>query len=97
MAELPDPPEAGLSCLIPPKRVLIGPQALEGELVLPPHAQALIAFAHGSGSSRLSPRNLQVAHALNELQLGRCCSICCGPRRPSTGTTYSISIFSDGA
>jgi putative phosphoribosyl transferase len=39
-------------------------------LVLPPHAQALIAFAHGSGSSRLSPRNLQVAHALNELQLG---------------------------
>ena len=70
MAELPDPPEAGLSCLIPPKRVLIGPQALEGELVLPPHAQALIAFAHGSGSSRLSPRNLQVAHALNELQLG---------------------------
>ena len=70
MAELPDPPEAGQSCLIPPKRVLIGPQALEGELVLPPHAQALIAFAHGSGSSRRSPRNLQVAHALNELQLG---------------------------
>jgi putative phosphoribosyl transferase len=60
MDELPDPP----------KRALIGPQALEGDLVLPPHAQALIVFAHGSGSSRRSPRNLQVAHALNERNLG---------------------------
>jgi len=53
-----------------PRQVLIGSQALEGDLVLPPHAKALIAFAHGSDSSRRSPRNLQVAHALNELQLG---------------------------
>ena len=53
-----------------PKRVLIGPQALEGELVLPPRAQALIVFAHGSGSGRRSPRNLQVANALNEQRLG---------------------------
>ena len=54
----------------PPKQVLIGPQALKGELVLPPRAHALIVFAHGSGSSRRSPRNLQVAHALNERRLG---------------------------
>ena len=53
-----------------PKRVLVGPQALEGELALPPRAQALIVFAHGSGSGRRSPRNLQVAHALNEQRLG---------------------------
>ena len=53
-----------------PKRVLIGPQALEGELLLPPRAQALIVFAHGSGSGRRSPRNLQVAQALNEQRLG---------------------------
>lgn len=56
--------------LDPPKQVLIGPQALEGDLVLPPRAQALIVFAHGSGSGRRSPRNLQVAHALNEQRLG---------------------------
>ena len=56
--------------LDPPKQVLIGPQALEGELVLPPRAQALIVFAHGSGSGRRSPRNRQVAHALNEQRLG---------------------------
>ena len=53
-----------------PKRVLVGPRALEGELALPPRAQALIVFAHGSGSGRRSPRNLQVAHALNEQRLG---------------------------
>ena len=53
-----------------PKWVLIGPQTLEGALELPPRAQALIVFAHGSGSGRRSLRNLQVAHALNEQRLG---------------------------
>ena len=56
--------------LDPPKQVLIGPQALEGDLTLPPRAKAIIVFAHGSGSGRRSPRNLQVAHALNEQRLG---------------------------
>ena len=41
--------------LDPPKQVLIGPQALEGDLVLPSRAQAIIVFAHGSGSGRRSP------------------------------------------
>ena len=54
----------------PPTQVLIGPQALEGDLVLPPRAEAIIVFAHGSGSGRRSSRNLQVAHALNEQRLG---------------------------
>ncbi len=54
----------------PPKRVLIGPQSLEGDLLLPPQARALIVFAHGSGSTRRSPRNLQVAGTLQQRQLG---------------------------
>ena len=54
----------------PPKRVRIGPQALEGELVVPGQARALVVFAHGSGSSRRSPRNLEVARALNARGLG---------------------------
>jgi putative phosphoribosyl transferase len=36
---------------------------LEGELSLPPKAAAVVAFAHGSGSSRFSPRNQDVARA----------------------------------
>lgn len=31
---------------------------LEGMLELPPHAHSMVLFAHGSGSSRHSPRNI---------------------------------------
>lgn len=43
---------------------------LLGELTLPPDARAVVAFAHGSGSSRLSPRNRAVAAALNDAGFG---------------------------
>jgi putative phosphoribosyl transferase len=46
-------------------RVAIGPLRLAGDLQVPADAAALIVFAHGSGSSRLSPRNRAVAEALN--------------------------------
>jgi putative phosphoribosyl transferase len=39
---------------------------LEGYLTLPTAATGVIVFAHGSGSSRHSPRNRYVADALNE-------------------------------
>ena len=38
---------------------------LQGDLRLPDPAMGLVIFAHGSGSSRLSPRNREVARALN--------------------------------
>lgn len=38
---------------------------LPGILKIPPQAQGIVLFAHGSGSSRLSPRNIQVADELN--------------------------------
>lgn len=38
---------------------------LPGNLTLPPRATGLVIFAHGSGSSRLSPRNRRVAAYLN--------------------------------
>jgi putative phosphoribosyl transferase len=50
--------------------VWIGALGLPGELVLPAHCAAVVVFAHGSGSSRLSPRNAFVAHVLHEHQLG---------------------------
>ncbi len=43
---------------------------LRGTLALPDRSEAVILFAHGSGSSRLSPRNALVAHALHERGLG---------------------------
>ncbi|MGW2523451.1 phosphoribosyltransferase family protein [Streptomyces sp. NPDC001617] len=43
---------------------------LGGRLVLPDSAPAMVAFAHGSGSSRHSPRNRYVADVLNRAGLG---------------------------
>ncbi|MGW8974240.1 phosphoribosyltransferase family protein [Streptomyces platensis] len=43
---------------------------LTGDLQLPAGARAVVMFAHGSGSSRHSPRNRLVAAALNEAGLG---------------------------
>ncbi len=43
---------------------------LQGNLHVPEKAQGLVVFAHGSGSSRHSPRNRYVAEALNEHRLG---------------------------
>ncbi len=45
--------EAGAGVLVP------------GDLTIPQNPRGIVAFAHGSGSSRLSPRNRQVAQALN--------------------------------
>ncbi|WP_377270509.1 dienelactone hydrolase family protein [Peterkaempfera sp. SMS 1(5)a] len=43
---------------------------LTGDLSLPPQPRAVVLFAHGSGSSRHSPRNRAVAGALQEVGLG---------------------------
>lgn len=44
--------------------------ALEGALAIPPQAQGVVLFAHGSGSSRHSPRNNFVARVLQSVKLG---------------------------
>ncbi len=43
---------------------------LQGELALPAQASGIVLFAHGSGSSRHSPRNTYVARVLREAGLG---------------------------
>ncbi|MDO9063812.1 MAG: alpha/beta hydrolase, partial [Sulfuricella sp.] len=47
-----------------------GTISLEGMLELPENATGVVLFAHGSGSSRLSPRNNYVARVLREAGLG---------------------------
>lgn len=46
------------------------PCPLEGSLVAPPGARGVVLFAHGSGSSRHSPRNRFVAGVLQRAGLG---------------------------
>src|SRR5215471_13911078 len=43
---------------------------LSGELICPSSASGLVLFAHGSGSSRHSPRNQYVARVLRDAGLG---------------------------
>ena len=47
-------------------RIPAGDVTLSGDLVAPPDARGIVLFAHGSGSSRLSPRNRHVAAILRQ-------------------------------
>jgi putative phosphoribosyl transferase len=47
-----------------------GDVLLQGDLSMPSSPRGIVLFAHGSGSSRHSPRNRYVAEALNEHSLG---------------------------
>ena len=50
-------------------QVPAGSVTLKGNLTLPEESRAIVLFAHGSGSSRHSPRNRYVARVLNEAKL----------------------------
>jgi dienelactone hydrolase len=47
-----------------------GAATMEGMLELPHDPLGVVLFAHGSGSSRLSPRNNHVAHVLRDAGIG---------------------------
>ena len=65
MAELPDPPTRDEDV-----EVSVGHAHLRGHLLVPENAIGMVVFAHGSGSSRHSPRNRYVAQVLNNAGLG---------------------------
>ena len=50
-------------------RVLAGSVTVAGHLTIPEHPRGIVVFAHGSGSSRHSPRNRYVAEVLNQAGL----------------------------
>jgi putative phosphoribosyl transferase len=52
-----------------PKTASSSTTILEGNLIIPKKAEGLVVFAHGSGSSRHSPRNQYVAQVLNNAGL----------------------------
>jgi putative phosphoribosyl transferase len=51
-------------------RIEVGDVVLAGDLVTPEDAIGVVVFAHGSGSSRHSPRNRFVAKTLNGARIG---------------------------
>src|SRR5438270_8092066 len=51
-------------------QITSGTAMLEGELSVPAGARGVVLFAHGSGSSRHSPRNQFVARTIREAAVG---------------------------
>ena len=51
-------------------KIPVGGVEVEGTLTLPPGAKGVVLFAHGSGSSRFSPRNQYVAKEFNKATIG---------------------------
>lgn len=50
-------------------RIPFGTRRLHGDLTIPDGSRGIVLFAHGSGSSRKSPRNRYVAEVLREARL----------------------------
>lgn len=60
-----DDPDGPAAPALERREVRLPPRSLPGDLQKPPGAVGIVVFAHGSGSSRLSPRNRAVADDLN--------------------------------
>lgn len=73
-----------------------GTVILEGMLAVPENATGVVLFAHGSGSSRLSPRNQYVARVLREYGLGTLLIDLLGEHEASDNNkVFDISLLSD--
>lgn len=71
---------------------------LEGTLALPREGKSVIVFAHGSGSSRHSPRNQFVARALNRGGFGTLLFDLLTPledRRGASGPRFDIDLLAE--
>jgi putative phosphoribosyl transferase len=71
-----------------------GGVTLAGHLSVPESAIAMVVFAHGSGSSRHSPRNRQVAAVLNNAGLGTLLfDLLTGEEEPDRGNVFDVELL----
>jgi dienelactone hydrolase len=76
--------------------VRTGGVRLEGALVIPDTARAIVLFAHGSGSSRLSPRNTFVANVLQRAGVGTLLLDLLTPREDDVhGMRFNIALLTE--
>lgn len=74
--------------------VQIPPLGLGGTLCVPGGAEALVAFAHGSGSSRFSPRNVAVSDALNACRIATLLfDLLTGAEEPDRAKVFDIPLL----
>jgi putative phosphoribosyl transferase len=76
--------------------VTVGTHALPGELQVPERAGALVVFAHGSGSSRASPRNRRVAAVLQQRRLATLLfDLLTEPEQADRGKVFDIELLAE--
>jgi putative phosphoribosyl transferase len=68
---------------------------LPGELEIPEGSSSLVLFSHGSGSSRLSPRNQFVARSLRSKGIGTFVFDLLGAKEDSVQARFNISLLTD--
>jgi putative phosphoribosyl transferase len=73
-----------------------GPIALAGHLTVPEDSTGIVVFAHGSGSSRHSPRNQYVAKVLGEAGLTTLLfDLLTRDEEPSRANVFDIELLAD--
>jgi putative phosphoribosyl transferase len=68
---------------------------LPGELEIPQYATSLVLFSHGSGSSRLSPRNQFVARTLRDSGIGTFLFDLLGEEEDSVRARFDINMLTE--
>ncbi len=69
---------------------------LPGILAVPPEAQGVVLFAHGSGSGRLSPRNQRVARDLQQAGLATLLvDLLSEPEAEDRANVFDIELLAD--
>jgi putative phosphoribosyl transferase len=75
-------------------RVPVGRVTLDATLGVPTGPRGLVVFAHGSGSSRLSPRNRFVAEALNRRGIATVLAdLLTEPEAESRGNVFDVELL----
>src|SRR5688572_24619572 len=68
---------------------------LPGELEIPQNCSGLVLFSHGSGSSRLSPRNQFVAKSLRRNGIGTFLFDLLGREEDNVQTRFDINLLTE--
>ncbi|GIF04049.1 dienelactone hydrolase family protein [Actinoplanes siamensis] len=77
------------------ERIELGEVRLEGDLTLAEHATGVVLFAHGSGSSRHSPRNQAVARELNRRGFATLLADLLAPEEDTRDRRFDIGLLAD--
>lgn len=74
-------------------RIAINGVSLDGELTIPKGSTGIVIFGHGSGSSRLSPRNKFVAEQLNHNNIATLLIDLLAPKEDSRSSRFDIDLL----